>query len=120
MNLFNYTRRESSEVQIGCTPLGGDNPIRVQSMTTTATTDTEGSVEQAGNISVVYTKEKQTADAYIERTSRELAREHFVRVATSDAVEQMIILGGGAYRISAREFYDEVSLTDAEIQNFLS
>ena len=80
----------------------------------------EGSVEQAGNISVVYTKEKQTADAYIERTSRELAREHFVRVATSDAVEQMIILGGGAYRISAREFYDEVSLTDAEIQNFLS
>ena len=40
MDLFNYTRRESSEGQIGCTPLGGDNPIRVQSMTTTATTDT--------------------------------------------------------------------------------
>ena len=50
MNLFNYTRRESSEVQIGCTPLGGDNPIRVQSMTTTATTDTEGSVAQARRI----------------------------------------------------------------------
>ena len=50
MNLFNYTRRESSEVQIGCTPLGGDNPIRVQSMTTTATTDTEGSVAQAKRI----------------------------------------------------------------------
>ena len=50
MNLFNYTRRESSEVQIGGTPLGGDNPIRVQSMTTTATTDTEGSVAQARRI----------------------------------------------------------------------
>ncbi len=50
MDLFNYTRRESSEVQIGCTPLGGDNPIRVQSMTTTATTDTEGSVAQAKRI----------------------------------------------------------------------
>ena len=50
MNLFNYTRRESSEVQIGGTSLGGDNPIRVQSMTTTATTDTEGSVAQAKRI----------------------------------------------------------------------
>ena len=49
-NLFNYTRRESSEVLIGGTPLGGDNPIRVQSMTTTATTDTEGSVAQARRI----------------------------------------------------------------------
>ena len=50
MNLFNYSRRTSSEVQIGCTPLGGGNPIRVQSMTTTATTDTEGSVLQAKRI----------------------------------------------------------------------
>ena len=44
--MFTYTRRTSSEVKIGKTPLGGDNPIRVQSMTTTATTDTEGSVAQ--------------------------------------------------------------------------
>ncbi len=50
MDLFNYKRRKSSEVQIGCTQLGGDNPIRVQSMTTTATTDTEGSVAQARRI----------------------------------------------------------------------
>ena len=50
MNLFNYQRRTSSEIQIGGTPLGGDNPIRVQSMTTTATTDTEGSVAQARRI----------------------------------------------------------------------
>ena len=50
MNLFNYSRRTSCEVQIGGTPLGGGNPIRVQSMTTTATTDTEGSVAQARRI----------------------------------------------------------------------
>ena len=50
MNFFNYQRRKSSEVQIGGTPLGADNPIRVQSMTTTATTDTEGSVAQARRI----------------------------------------------------------------------
>lgn len=50
MNLFNYTRRTSSEVQIGNTPLGAGNPIRIQSMTTTSTTDTEGSVAQAKRI----------------------------------------------------------------------
>lgn len=50
MDLFNYKRRESSEVMIGSTPLGGNNPIRVQSMTTTSTNDTEGSVAQAERI----------------------------------------------------------------------
>lgn len=47
MDIFNYTRRESSVVNVGATPMGGGNPIRVQSMTTTPTTDTEASVEQA-------------------------------------------------------------------------
>ena len=50
MDLFNYSRRESSVVNIGATPLGGNNPIRVQSMTTTSTMDTEGSVAQAERI----------------------------------------------------------------------
>ncbi|MFZ4455187.1 MAG: (E)-4-hydroxy-3-methylbut-2-enyl-diphosphate synthase [Bacteroidales bacterium] len=47
MNLFNYTRRETSEVQIGNRPMGGSNPIRIQSMTNTSTMDTEGTIEQA-------------------------------------------------------------------------
>lgn len=47
MDIFNYTRRDSSVVNVGATPLGGDNPVRIQSMTTTSTNDTEGSVEQA-------------------------------------------------------------------------
>ena len=46
MNLYNYKRRKSSEVKIGNTPLGGSNPIRIQSMTNTSTMDTDGSVEQ--------------------------------------------------------------------------
>src|SRR5574344_2105477 len=50
MDLFNYQRRVSSEVQVGNTPLGGKNPIRIQSMTTTSTDDTEGCVEQAKRI----------------------------------------------------------------------
>ena len=50
VDLFNYHRRESSVVHVGATPLGGDNPIRIQSMTTTSTDDTEGSVAQAKRI----------------------------------------------------------------------
>ena len=50
MDLFNYRRRESSVNNVGATPMGGDNPIRIQSMTTTPTTDTEASVAQAKRI----------------------------------------------------------------------
>ena len=50
IDLFNYSRRKASVVNVGNTPLGGDNPVRVQSMTTTQTTDTEGSVAQTERI----------------------------------------------------------------------
>ena len=50
MDLFNYHRRESSVVHIGALDMGGDNPVRIQSMTTTSTDDTEGSVAQAERI----------------------------------------------------------------------
>ena len=50
MDLFNYSRRETSEVNIGAAPLGGSNPIRIQSMTNTATQDTEACVAQAKRI----------------------------------------------------------------------
>ena len=46
MDLFNYSRRQTHAVQVGATPLGGDNPIRLQSMTNTVTMDTEACVEQ--------------------------------------------------------------------------
>ena len=74
-----------------------------------------GSVEQFHNISVVYTKEAETADMYIEKTTKEIARKKSVRVATSDGMEQIIILGHGATRISARAFQEEVKRVNDRI-----
>lgn len=62
-------------------------------------------IERYHNINIVYTKESETADTYIEKVTHELSKEHRVRVATSDVLEQIIILGNGAMRISADEFY---------------
>ena len=66
------------------------------------------------NIHVVYTKEAETADAYIERTTHDMAKEHQVTVATSDRLEQMIVIGDGAHRISARELETEVERINRE------
>ena len=71
------------------------------------------------NISIVYTKEAETADSYIERVSHQLTKDHRVRVATSDGLEQIIILGSGAVRISAREFEAEMRQTEAEIRELI-
>ena len=68
----------------------------------------EGSVEEIGPVTVVYTRESQTADSYIERTTYEIAEDHSVRVVTSDYQEQLVILGSGGLRVSAREFYAEI------------
>ncbi len=79
----------------------------------------QGEKERVLGIDVVYTKEAETADMYIERVTHKLSKNHRVRVATSDRVEQIIILGGGALRVSAEEFLDEVNLKKEEIRNFL-
>ena len=79
-----------------------------------------GSVERHGDLTVVYTKEAQTADAYIEKAAYELGKEHRIRVATSDGLEQIIILGAGALRISARSFREEVLQVNQYIQEYLS
>lgn len=67
-----------------------------------------GTVYEYNNINVVFTKEAETADHYIERVVNTLPRHYTVRVATSDGLEQLIILGSGATRVSARELYNEV------------
>lgn len=74
-----------------------------------------GSIEKDGNIHVVYTKEAETADMYIEKASYDLSRRHRVRVATSDAIEQMIILGHGAERLSANDLKWEVEQSDNQL-----
>lgn len=73
-------------------------------------------VEEVGGISVIYTKEAETADMYIEKATHELGKKHRVRVATSDRLEQIIILGNGAYRMSASEFHDEVMKAERDIR----
>lgn len=79
-----------------------------------------GSVEKYHNIHIVYTRQAETADQYIERLSFELRGRRRVRVATSDNLEQLIILGYGAERISAQHFHDEVYTAQAEIERILA
>lgn len=73
-------------------------------------------IEKVNNITVVYTKEAETADMYIEKASLDLAKKHKVRVVTSDALEQVIILGNGALRVSSREFQGEVKSAEENIR----
>lgn len=76
-----------------------------------------GSVMKYHNIHVVYTKEAETADQYIEKTVHKIAKKNEVTVATSDALEQMIIWGAGANRMSALGLRAEVENMDREKQN---
>lgn len=75
-----------------------------------------GEVIKYHNIYVVYTKEAETADQYIEKTVQDISKKYFVRVATSDAMEQMIILGQGAHRMSAKELQEEIQIVNREIR----
>ena len=76
-------------------------------------------VERYHNLYVVYTREAETADMYIERATHELAKERRTRVVSSDGAEQVIVLGHGALRVSARAFAEEVAAVEKEIREFL-
>ena len=80
----------------------------------------QGSVEKYHNIYVVYTKEAETADAYIERATYEIGKQHRVKVATSDGPEQLIILGHGALRVSASGFRQELEEVEGQIARILA
>ncbi len=73
-------------------------------------------IEKANNISVVYTKEAETADMYIEKVTHSIASDNKVRVVTSDGMEQIIIMGNGALRVSSNSFRDEVKQVEQEIR----
>ena len=75
-----------------------------------------GSVQKYHNIHVVYTKEAETADQYIEKTVHEIGRKNHVTVATSDRLEQVIILGQGGTRMSARELREDMELVAGQIR----
>lgn len=75
-----------------------------------------GTVQRFHNIYVVYTKEAETADQYIERVSGTYSQEDVVRVVTSDRLEQIIIMGKGAQRVSARDLEKEVGEITKQIR----
>lgn len=75
-----------------------------------------GNTEKYHNIHVVYTKEAETADQYIEKTVHEIGKKYHVTVATSDRLEQVIILGQGGTRMSARELREEIDQVSGQIQ----
>ena len=68
---------------------------------------------------MVYTKEAETADMFIERVTHEIGKNRRVRVATSDGMEQIIILGHGALRVSARMFQEEVRTVEKQIRELV-
>lgn len=77
-------------------------------------------IEKVNNINIVYTKEAETADMYIEKVTHKLAKKHKVRVVTSDGMEQLIILGSGALRVPSRAFLEEVRTAEKEIKEIIS
>lgn len=79
----------------------------------------ERAVERYHNISVVYTKEAETADSYIEKATYEIGKKHRVEVATSDGSVQLIILGHGALRITPDSLREELERTGDELRAYL-
>ncbi len=77
-------------------------------------------IEKVNDVYVVYTKEAETADAYIEKTTHELSKNNRVEVASSDNLEQIIILGSGALRISADSFLKELVRAEKELDEMMT
>lgn len=75
--------------------------------------------EKRGDIDVVFTKEDETADTYIERTTYGMDKKYMIRVVSSDRLEQQMILGNGAFRVSAAEFKAEIDAVKAEINEII-
>ena len=69
---------------------------------------------------MIFTKEAETADLYIEQAAHELTRKYDVTVATSDAIEQVIIFGAGAQRLSALNFYERIKAVEKEIETIIN
>lgn len=76
----------------------------------------QGEIFKYHNIHVVYTKESETADQYIEKVVKDIANKYDVRVATSDILEQVIIMSQGAWKVSAKEFRKEIESVDINIR----
>ena len=80
----------------------------------------QGSIFDYHNIHIVYTKEAETADQYIEKFTHENGKKYDITVATSDRLEQMIIWGAGAKRLSASGLWEEIEMINKEINSHLA
>ncbi len=76
-------------------------------------------MEDRAGLTVIYTKEAETADQYIEKAAHEIGKKYRVTVATSDAIEQVIVMSSGAIRLSARDFWAEIERTNEMIREHL-
>jgi small GTP-binding protein len=76
--------------------------------------------EKRGEVEVVFTKEDETADTYIERTTYSMGKDYYIRVVSSDNLEQQIVTGNGAFRVSAAEFRAEAEAVNTEIREILN
>lgn len=79
-----------------------------------------GEIQKYHNIHVVYTKEAETADQYIEKVAHEIGKKYLVTVATSDGTEQVIIRGQGCHLLSAKELKEEVEFANKELRQYYS
>lgn len=79
-----------------------------------------GEIQKYHNIHIVYTKEAETADQYIEKVAHEIGRKYLVTVATSDGTEQVIIRGQGCHLLSAKELKEEVEFANKELRQYYS
>ena len=79
----------------------------------------ERHIEQHGEVEVIYTQEAETADMYIEKAAHKKSRDYHVRVATSDRLEQLIVTGSGAFKVSADEFRLEIKQAELEIAELI-
>lgn len=77
-------------------------------------------VYKHNNVYVIFTKAAETADMYIAKTTHKMANKYRVTVATSDALEQLIIMGHGALRMSAMNFKEEVDLVNKKISESIN
>lgn len=76
-------------------------------------------MEERAGLTIIYTKEAETADQYIEKAAHEIGKKYRVTVATSDAIEQVIVMSSGAIRLSARDFWAEIERTNEMIREHL-
>lgn len=118
--LINLESARDALIDILCNYQGFKNYIVILVFDAYKVKGNPGTIYRHNNIDVVYTKEAETADRYIEKTAHEMGKKYNVTVVTSDGVEQVIIMGAGCKLMSSREFEEDVKRVDIHILEALN